>query len=59
MNNVGLILTFIYRCESEMNKALKKYNQENNLPKDQKIFIVIGHYDDVRVEMVRRGWVEH
>ena len=31
----------------------------HGLPADQRLFIVIGHYDDVRDEMIRRGWIEH
>ena len=42
-----------------MDRSVASYLKEHSLPLDQKIFLVIGHYDDVRQEMLRKGWVEH
>ncbi len=48
-----------YRCEEEVSKAIATFLKERSLPKDSKIFTIIGHYDDMRQEFLRRGWVEH
>jgi tubulin monoglycylase TTLL3/8 len=42
-----------------MKKAVKEHFKEHKLGKDTKLFVIIGHYDDLRQEMLRRGWVEH
>lgn len=42
-----------------MAKAVSKFLSERSLPKDSKVFTIIGHYDDMRQEFLKRGWVEH
>ncbi len=42
-----------------MENALTTFRKERDLPKDSKVFVVIGHYDDLRQEMLARGWAEH
>lgn len=51
-NSKNRIHTLIYRCEKEMQVAVGKYIAENGLQKDAKLFVVIGHYDDIRQEML-------
>jgi tubulin monoglycylase TTLL3/8 len=51
-----------HRCEEECKKAVQRYREEEAgraIPKDAKIFVILGHYDDVRQELLRRGWFEH
>lgn len=47
-----------------MKRTVQKYISENStverpIPKDAKLFVILGHYDNFRQEMLRRGWVEH
>jgi len=43
-----------------MSRAVTDYLTEHTLPLDTKIFVILGHYDDMRQELLRRGgWVEH
>lgn len=42
-----------------MSREIQAHLKENQLPKDTKLFVILGHYDDLRVEMLSRGWVEH
>ena len=39
---------------------MAEYLKERSLPCDAKIFVILGHYDDMRQELINRGgWVEH
>ena len=46
-----------------MQKAISKYLSDNHpLVKDHssaRVFVVIGHYNDLREELRRREWIEH
>ena len=42
-----------------MERALTAFRSLNDRSKDARVFVVIGHYDDLRQEMLARGWVEH
>jgi len=42
-----------------MNNSLSDYLNAHSLPLDSKIFVIVGQYDDLRQELVKRGWVEH
>ena len=49
------------RCDELMASAISEYLTEHSLPKDSKIFVILGHYDDMRQDLLDRGegWVEH
>lgn len=43
-----------------MERAIQRFKSDHGkVDKDAKLFVVIGHYDDLRQEMLKRGWVEH
>jgi hypothetical protein len=49
------------RCDELMASAVSDYLKEHSLPNDVKIFVILGHYDDLRQDLLARGegWVEH
>eukprot|EP00347_Sterkiella_histriomuscorum_P020315 403338280 len=47
------------QAQEAAEEEIQKYLRNNNLASDTKLFTICGHYDDVRQELLRRGWVEH
>ena len=43
----------------ESARQLKAYKKAKGIPNEQRVFKIVGRYQTLRDEMLRRGWVEH